>query len=134
MISPPSFFFEDDIYEAVFDELQEYFDGRGDWFTREIKYTTGKVVNKEYFKIKIRDFEEHINQYLKDGIGYANSGTLENEGSYVGVLIESAKCLSVRFPEYPSGRKVDNYINEDLYDIGDNLVLAISSQLREYND
>ena len=30
--------------------------------------------------------------------------------------------------------RVDNYINEDLYDIGDNLVVAISFQLREYND
>ena len=108
---------EDDYYEEVWNELDEFFyvDARK-WDTIKRGYSWDKDGNKkdrfvEIIKMPIRDFDRFIVDYLENNKKYSNS-TLEYHGSYIDMLKDAGDCLSVRFPDYADSRKVENNINE----------------------
>jgi hypothetical protein len=102
--------YEDEVYEDIWDEIGEYFYGKGEWISRPHRYK--KDTNVEFFKIPVGgNFDTVILDYLHNNKGYGNSGTLEYHGSYVGILSDSTDCLSVRVPDYPDSRLVDKNIN-----------------------
>jgi len=102
--------YESEIYDAIFDKINEYFDGKGEWSSRPHGYKKDTMV--EVFKIPVAsNFDTVILDYLNENKGYGNSGTLEYWGSYLSLLDESVECLSVYAPDYPDSRLIDKNIN-----------------------
>ena len=108
---------EDDYYEEVWNELDEFFyvDARK-WDEIKRGYSWDKDGNKkdrfvEIIKIPIRDFDRFIVDYLENNKKYSNS-TLEYHGSYIDMLKDAGDCLNVRLPDYADSRKVEANINE----------------------
>ena len=108
---------DDDYYEEVWGELDEFFqtDNRK-WVSVKRGYTWDKEGNKkdrysEEVRIPIKNFDTFITDYLETNKKYSNS-TLEYHGSYIDMIKDGNECLSVRFPDYADSRKVKNNINE----------------------
>lgn len=102
--------YEDEVYNDIFNKINEYFNGKGEWISRPHTYKKDTTV--EIFKIPVAsNFDTIILDYLNDNKGYSNSGTLEYHGSYISILDESVECLSVYPPDYPDSRLVDKNIN-----------------------
>jgi len=101
--------YEDEIYRSIWNELQEYVIGPGEWITKPHPYKKNTEI--QYNKLPLTAFEEDINDYLHNNKGYGNSGTLEYHGSFISIMAEDRDCLSVRVPDYPDSRKVDKNIN-----------------------
>ena len=102
--------YEEEIYDDVWKELSDYFEGRGNFETRPHPYK--KDTQVEYFKVKVRDFYGFLIDYLSDNRNYGNRGTIEYQGSLLGLMEESLPCLSPRFSDFPGLRLVDKYVNE----------------------
>jgi hypothetical protein len=102
--------YEEEVYNDVWDELSNYFEGTGEWVSQPHPYKKNTEI--QYFRVPIRNFESDVNNYLYNNKGYGNSGTLEYHGSYIGIMSEDRDCLSLRISDYPDSRKVDKYINE----------------------
>ena len=100
--------YEDDLYDSIWSNLEEFFQGPGEWFSRPHTYKKDTQVQK--FKVPIHNFYSNILEYLENNNGYSN-GNLEYHGSYLGILDEGQECLSVYVPDYPDSRKVDKNIN-----------------------
>ena len=102
--------YESEVYEDIFDKINEYFNGKGEWTSRPHTYKKDTMV--EIFKIPVAsNFDTVILDYLNDNKRYGNSGTLEYWGSYISILDEYVDCLSVYPPDYPDSRLVDKNIN-----------------------
>jgi hypothetical protein len=101
--------YEDEIYRSIWNELQEYVLGPGEWITKPHPYKKNTEI--QYNKLPLTAFEEDINNYLYNNKGYGNSGTLEYHGSFIAIMAEDRDCLSVHAPDYPDSRKVDKNIN-----------------------
>ena len=101
--------YEDEIYRSIWNELQEYVIGPGEWITKPHPYKKNTEI--QYNKIPLTNFETDINDYLHNNKGYGNSGTLEYHGSFISIMAEDRDCLSVHAPDYPDSRKVDKNIN-----------------------
>ena len=103
--------YEHEVYENIFDELDEYFDTKkGEWVYTQHPYK--KDVKVEKYRLPIRDFESLVVDYLDNNKGYGNSGTLEYHGSFLGIMEADKDCLSAQAPDYPDHRLVDKNINE----------------------
>jgi hypothetical protein len=102
--------YEEEVYNDVWDELSNYFEGTGEWVSQPHPYKKNTEI--QYFRVPIRNFESDVNNYLYNNKGYGNSGTLEYHGSYIDIMSEDRDCLSLRVSDYPDSRKVDKYINE----------------------
>lgn len=100
--------YEEEIYGEIWSELDFYFEGNGEFVTRTHPYKSNTVM--EFFKIKIKDFEDKVIEFLEHNKGYA-SGTLEYLGSYLEMLREEDEKLNPRISDYPDFKKVENYIN-----------------------
>jgi hypothetical protein len=103
--------YNDDIYEEVWNELQTYFIGNGEYISKPLSWQQPEKT-AHYFEVEIANFESNIVGYLENNKKYGNSGTLEYQGTYINVLKEDFKCLRLGIPDYPDYRKVDKYINE----------------------
>lgn len=102
--------YENEVWNDIWSEIEEYFDGKGEWISRPHRYKKDTTV--ELFKIPVAsNFDNVILDYLHHNKGYGNSGTLEYQGSYISILDESVDCLSVHAPDYPDSREVDKNIN-----------------------
>ena len=102
--------YEDDLYETIWDKLEEFFQGPGEWLSRPHTYKKDTQVQK--FRVPIHNFYNNILNYLQDNKAYGNSGTLEYHGDYLDILHEGWECLKAWAPDYPDSRKVDKNINE----------------------
>ena len=102
--------YESEVWNEIWSELGTYFEGDGEWVSKP--HTYKKNTQVQYFKIPIRDFESHVNDYLFNNKGYGNSGTLEYHGGFIEIMKEDRDCLSAQAPDYPDHRKVDKNINE----------------------
>ncbi len=103
--------YESDVYENIFNELDEYFvSDKGEFVYTPHPYK--KDVKVEKFKLPIRDFEGIIYDYLDNNKKYGNSGTLGYHGGFLEILNSDKDCLSVRVSDYPDSRKVDKNIND----------------------
>ena len=101
--------YEDDLYETIWDKLEEFFQGPGEWLTRPHVYKKDTEVQK--FRVPIHNFYSNILEYLQDNKKYGNTGTLEYQGGYLEILKEWWECLKVWAPDYPDSRRVDKNIN-----------------------
>lgn len=100
----------DEIYNSVWEELQEYFDGKPEWVSVPHPYKKETTIQK--VKIPVAShFDDIILNFLNDNKKYSD-GTLEYHGSFVQIVSEYLDCLSIRFRDYPDFRLVDKYINE----------------------
>lgn len=101
--------YEEEIYEDIWKELNNFFDGYGNFET--VPHPYKKDTQMERFRIPISDFYGVISDFLSENKGYGGSGTLEYHGSFLQILIDSEDCLSVNAPDYPSPSKIDKNIN-----------------------
>ena len=101
--------YENDVYRSIWNELQEYVIGPGQWITKPHPYKKNTEI--QYNKLPLTAFETDINDYLHNNKGYGNSGTLEYHGSFISIMAEDRDCLSVHAPDYPDSRTVDKNIN-----------------------
>jgi hypothetical protein len=101
--------YEDELYDTIWDKLEEFFQGPGEWLTRPHTYKKDTEVQK--FRVPIHNFYSNILEYLQDNKKYGNTGTLEYQGGYLEILKEWWECLKVWAPDYPDSRRVDKNIN-----------------------
>jgi hypothetical protein len=101
--------YEESVWAEIWSELGTYFEGDGEWISKPHPYKKNTEI--QYFKIPIIDFDSHVNDYLFNNKGYANSGTLEYHGSFLEIMKEDRDCLSAQAPDYPNPATVDKNIN-----------------------
>ena len=101
--------YEEEIWDSIWHELQDYVIGPGEWLTKPHPYKKNTEI--QYNKLPLTSFETDINDYLHNNKGYGRSGTLEYHGSFIDIMAEDRDCLSVHAPDYPDSRKVDKNIN-----------------------
>lgn len=100
--------YEEEVYKAIFDELEEYFSD-GAWVTGPHPFKDNTLIN--YFKMNIFDLEGQLRDFLTENKGYGGRHTLEYFGSFLGVLKETKDCIHAHAPDYPDPGKVDDNIN-----------------------
>lgn len=105
----------DGYYDEVWGELNEFFDGKPEWVSKQRGgyYKEGKWTPKfvDFTKLEISDFDTLVVDYLEANKNY-NDGTLEEMGYFLKILSEEKDCLRVRFPDYADFRKIQKNINE----------------------
>ena len=105
--------YENEIYELVYDGLDEYFEGKID----EVLSNVGKKTQYLNY-IKIRDFVGNITLFLNLHKGQTYSDSyLEYFGSYTTLMKQliydqDFECIDFRTPDYPDWSTTQKYINE----------------------
>jgi hypothetical protein len=103
--------YEDQMHSAVMNELQEYFDGYGEFYSRPHSFKKNTMT--ERFRIPVAsNFNDIIMDYLDQGKNSLSRGSLEYFGSYISLVQYSQDCLSVYPDDYPDSSKVDTLVNE----------------------
>lgn len=100
--------YETEVWKKIDSELQDYFEGTGEYVYKPHSFKKDTTV--ETFKIKVRDFDKIILDYLNENKGYTE--TLEYYGYLIDVMANSLTCLSVFDPGYPDSRELEKNINE----------------------
>jgi hypothetical protein len=110
--------YENEIYELVYDGLNEYFEGKIDEVPKETTKSDGKKVTTYLNYIKIRDFVGNITLFLENNKGQSYSDSyLDYFGSYTTLmkqLIDDGdfECIDFRTPDYPDWSDIKKNINE----------------------
>jgi len=105
--------YEDEVYEAVYNGLDEYFEGRIDEVPKKVGEKT-----RYYQYIKIRDFIDNIKTFLENNKGSAYTDSfLEYFGGYTELMSNmfsnnEYECIDIRTPEYPDWTRTKKIINE----------------------
>ena len=105
--------YEQEIYEAIYGGLDEFFEGKIDEVPIE---RDGKT--RYFHYIKIRDFVREIKNFLENNKGGTyNDSFLEYYGTYneflIGLINDGVlECIDVRLPEYPDYSLTQKNINE----------------------
>jgi hypothetical protein len=109
--------YEDEVYDAVYNGLNEYFEGRIDEVPRKVGE---KTKYDEY--IKIGDFIGIIKTFLQNNKGGTYSDSfLEYFGGYTTLINnmiynDEVECIDIRIPEYPDWDRTRRNINEMFLD------------------
>ena len=109
--------YEDEVYEAVYNGLNEYFEGRIDEVPRKV----GEKTKYDQY-IKIRDFIGNIKTFLQNNEGSTWSDSfLEYFGGYTSLINgmiynDEVECIDIRIPEYPDWDRTRRNINEMFLD------------------
>lgn len=110
--------YENEIYELVYDGLNEYFEGKIDEVPKETTKSDGKKVTKYLNYIKIRDFVGNISLFLENNKGQSYSDSyLDYFGSYTTLMKQliyddEFDCINFTTPDYPDWSTTQKYINE----------------------
>ena len=110
--------YENEIYELVYDGLDELFEGKIDEVSKEHTMSDGKKVTTYLNYIKIRDFVGHISLFLENNKGQSYSDSyLDYFGSYTTLMKQliyddEFDCIDFRTPDYPDWSTTQKYINE----------------------
>jgi hypothetical protein len=110
--------YENEIYELVYDGLDEYFEGKIDEVPKETTKSDGKKVTTYLNYIKIRDFVGNITLFLENNKNQSYSDSyLDYFGSYTTLmkqLIDDDEfdCIDFTTPDYPDWSTTQKYINE----------------------
>ena len=105
--------YEDEVYDAVYNGLNEYFEGRIDEIPRKVGE---KTKYDEY--IKIRDFIGNITTFLENNkVGTYSDSFLEYFGGYTTLMYnmiwnDELECIDIRIPDYPDWDRTRRNINE----------------------
>lgn len=108
--------YESELYNDVWGELKQFFEGGPMWGDKPHPYNKDKKIY--YLNLKINDIRADISQWLSETrTSKYNSDTLEYIGSYMGMLKEGMdqgiwEYLDFRIPDYPDSSDVDKNINE----------------------
>jgi hypothetical protein len=107
--------YADEMYEAVWSELEEYFvPGSWEHVTKEL--SGGKKRTYEY--IKIRDFKKDMYDFLVENeLPQWNEQYLDYYGNYIHTIVNmmnnnEREYLSFRTPDYPDWDRVEKNIND----------------------
>jgi hypothetical protein len=109
--------YEDEIYDAVYNGLSEYFEGRIDEVPRKV----GEKTKYDQY-IKIRDFIGDIGRFLENNKGATYSDSfLEYFGGYTTLIngmisYDELECIDIRVPDYPDWDRTRININEMFLD------------------
>ena len=109
--------YEDEVYEAVYKGLNEYFEGRIDEVPRKV----GEKTKYDQY-IKIRDFIGDIKTFLENNKGGTYSDSfLEYFGGYTSLINgmisnDELECIDIRVPDYPDWDRTRRNINEMFLD------------------
>jgi len=102
---------ESAVINSIWSELQEYVDGRGQFYSMPHKFKKDTVIQR--FTIPVAsNFHGIIEDYLRDKANRGNRGLLEYYGSYLSLLADNFDCLTVYGPDYPDYSEIKNNINE----------------------
>jgi hypothetical protein len=110
--------YENEIYELVYDGLDEYFEGKIDEVPKETTKSDGKKVTTYLNYIKIRDFVGNISLFLENNKGQSYSDSyLDYFGSYTTLMKQliydqDYDCINFNTPDYPDWSTTQKYINE----------------------
>jgi hypothetical protein len=110
--------YENEIYELVYDGLDEYFEGKIDEVPKETTKSDGKKVTTYLNYIKIRDFVGNISLFLENNRGQSYSDSyLDYFGSYTTLMKQliydqDYDCINFNTPDYPDWSTTQKYINE----------------------
>lgn len=114
--------YEDELYELVYNGLDEYFEGRINETQREFTRADGSKITKYDTYIKIRDFQNIIQTFLENNKGSTyNDSFLDYFGSLTELINEmiyrdDIECIDFRVPDYPDWDRTTKNINELFYD------------------
>jgi hypothetical protein len=105
--------YQDEVYNLVFDGLDEYFSSR----ISEEPYNTNDGKQKYRNYIRIRDFYGDVTTFLDNLASEWNDGNLDYYGSYEAMMKqlfyeEVLEEISFRIPDYPDRSDVEKIINE----------------------
>lgn len=101
----------DEYRKDIFNELDEYFSGFGQYVTIPSKYSTsGK---QERFRIPVSTrFNSTMIDYLIANKNYGGRDRIDYFNSYLDLLESNMDCLTVDWTNYPSSSEVDEMVNE----------------------
>ena len=109
--------YEDEVYDAVYGGLDEFFEGRIDEVPRKV----GEKTKYDQY-IKIRDFIGNITTFIENNKGATYSDSfLEYFGSYTQLINNmiyngEVECIDIRIPDYPDWDRTRRNINEMFLD------------------
>ena len=107
--------YESAVINSIWSELQEYVEGKGQFYSMPHKFKKDTVIQR--FTIPVAsNFHEIIDDYLRDNANRGNRGLLEYYGSYLSLLADNFDCLTVYGPDYPDYSEIKNNINEIFVD------------------
>jgi hypothetical protein len=107
--------YESAVINSIWSELQEYVEGKGQFYSVPHKFKKDTVINR--FTIPVAsNFHEIIDDYLRDNANRGNRGLLEYYGSYISLIADNFDCLTVYGPDYPDYSEIKNNINEIFVD------------------
>jgi hypothetical protein len=103
--------YESEIYKIVFNELQEYINGNGEYYSQPHRFKKDTITQR--FRVPVAsNFDEIILDYLISNKNRGSRGLLEYWGDYMAIVQDGQDCLTVHPPEYADYRQVENNINE----------------------
>lgn len=114
--------YEDEVYNLVYDGLQEFFEGRVDEVRRDVTKSDGSKVTRYDSYIKIRNFVSIISEFLENNKGgtYTDS-FLEYFGGFTALIDamvynDEVECIDFRIPDYPDWDMTRKNINNLFHD------------------
>ena len=103
--------YESELYKSIFNELQEYINGNGEYYSKPHRFKKDTMTQR--FRVPVAsNFEEIIMDYLISNKNRGSRGLLEYWGDYIPMVQDEQDCLTVHSPDYPDFREVENNINE----------------------
>ena len=111
--------YEDEVYDLVYNGLDEYFEGNIDDVPKEVTRTDGSKVTRYDQYIKIRDYQNIIKTFLENNKGGSyNDSHLEYYGGLTSLLTgmmnnDEIDCIDFRVPDYPDWSRTTKNINEN---------------------
>jgi hypothetical protein len=111
--------YEDEVYEYVYDGLNDFFEGSIDSISREVTLRDGTKKTRYDEYIKIRGFQNLIQEFLsgRKMETYTDSH-LEYYGDFINLLVgmineSEVECIDFRVPDYPDWNRTRKNINEN---------------------
>ena len=103
--------YESELYKSIFNELQEYINGNGEYYSKPHRFKKDTMTQR--FRVPVAsNFEEIIMDYLISNKNRGSRGLLEYWGDYIPMVQDEQDCLTVHSPEYADYRQVEDNINE----------------------
>ena len=103
--------YDSEIYKNIFNELQEYINGYGEFYSRPHRFKKD-VLTQRYRVPVASNFDQIILDYLESNKNRGSRGLLEYWGEYIALIQDEQNCLTVHPSDYPDHREVENNVNE----------------------
>lgn len=105
----------DELYNDIWSEFSDIFEGKPVWSTEKHPYAQNKEI--EVWRMKLPNFEYHVNNYLDTPYPTSSYSTLSYQGGYLEMLAGGLdECRNVYAPDYADWTKTKENINEMFLD------------------